>query len=163
MKGVVPLLLVALLLPAGRAGAAVSSGELIEKGAEYDGKAVEYSGEAIGEGMTRGDHGWINVSDGANALGVWVSAAALSSIHAYGTYRTGGDVLRIRGTFHRACAEHGGDMDLHADSVEVLERGSPTPREVPFATLLLAGIFLVTSLVAFLLWRHREKAVRARS
>ena len=159
MRSVLPLLFVALLLPPGRASADVSSGELIEQGAAYDGKTVDFSGEAIGESMQRGDHAWVNVSDGQNALGVWIRAEVLSSIHAYGTYATRGDVLRIRGTFHRACAEHGGDMDLHAETVAVVTHGAPTPHELSGVRVVAAGILLVASLVAFLLWRRREKVV----
>jgi len=157
MRTVSQLLFVTLLvLPAG-AFAGVSSAELIEKGAEYDGKPVDYTGEVIGDTMHRGDHLWVNVSDGQNALGVWIASDALPAIRHFGTYRARGDMVRIQGIFHRACAEHGGDMDLHAATVAVVTPGASTPHEVQGTSLILAGDLLFTSLVAFLLWRRREK------
>jgi LPXTG-motif cell wall-anchored protein len=157
-----PFFALLLLRPAG-VSADISSTELIEKGASYDGKQVEFTGEAIGDPMSRGDHLWLNVSDGANAIGVWVARAALPAIRHFGTYRARGDVLRIQGVFHRACAEHGGDMDLHAVTIAVVRPGAATTEEVNETSLLLGGVLLLTSLVAFVLWRRREKAVRSPS
>jgi LPXTG-motif cell wall-anchored protein len=158
-----PFVALLLLRPAG-VSANVSSTELIEKGATYDGKQVEFIGEVIGDAMHRGDHLWVNVSDGSNsALGVWVARDAFPAIRHFGTYRARGDVLRIQGLFHRACAEHGGDMDLHAATIAVVRPGATTREEVDETSLILSGVLLLTSLVAFLLWRRREKAVRSPS
>ena len=161
MKRLAAMACAALLLLPTRARGEVSSTELIEKGAEYDGKPVDYTGEVIGDAMHRGEHVWVNVSDGQNALGVWVARDAFPAIRHFGTYRARGDVVRILGIFHRACAEHGGDMDLHAVTIAVVRPGATTTEEVDETSLVLGGVLLLTSLVAFVLWRRREKAQRS--
>jgi hypothetical protein len=41
-----------------------------------------------------------------------------------GGYGKKGDNVRVEGVFHRACPEHGGDLDIHAGSVTVLSTGA---------------------------------------
>jgi hypothetical protein len=41
----------------------------------------------------------------------------------YGDYHNIGDSVRVTGVFNRACKEHGGDMDIHCDSIEVVSNG----------------------------------------
>ncbi|MDP2927900.1 MAG: DNA-binding protein, partial [Candidatus Omnitrophota bacterium] len=53
----------------------LSSSELINNAKEYDGKLIVYSGEVIGDVMLRGEFAWVNINDGQNALGAWMSAA----------------------------------------------------------------------------------------
>jgi hypothetical protein len=142
--------------------AAVSSGELIERGKEYDGREVEFEGEAIGDAMARGDHVWVNVSDGSNsALGVWATESVWPALRFYGSAEARGDVVRVRGIFSRACAEHGGDMDIHATSVVVLTPGAPTSHPVSMRRVVAAAVLLAASPVLFLLWKRREKRMRA--
>lgn len=102
----------------------IGSNDLIEKAKEYDNKKISYSGEVIGDIMKRGDYAWINVSDGNNAIGVWLPSTETSMITRVGSYSVKGDTVRVIGTFHRACSRHGGDMDIHADNIEVLQPGS---------------------------------------
>lgn len=101
----------------------VSSSELINNAKQYDGKIVGYQGEAIGDIMTRGDYAWVNVNDGDNAIGIWVSAALAKKISLTGGYKSRGDKIEISGIFHRACLEHGGDLDIHAQSIGIIEPG----------------------------------------
>jgi len=40
-----------------------------------------------------------------------------------------GDTVEVTGVLHRACPQHGGDLDLHATRLEVLTTGGrPRPR-----------------------------------
>jgi len=160
MSGLAAWLAGAWLLAAGPAPAQVSSGELIEHAAQHSGQPVEYVGEVIGEPMIRGDHLWLNVSDGQNALGVWVAVRDLPPIRGYGSYEAHGDVVQVRGTFQRACPEHGGDLDIHAASIVVVQPGTTTTHETKDSSLVLAGLLLLTSVGSFVLWRRRERKVR---
>lgn len=101
---------------------AVSSTELINNAKLYDGKEVKYSGEAIGDVMARGAFAWANINDGANAVGIWVSRSLAGNIGYTGSYKSIGDAVEVVGTFHRACPEHGGDLDIHA---QALRRAAP--------------------------------------
>lgn len=116
-----------------------SSGGLVDAPKEWDGKTVSFTGEAIGEAMVRGDKAWIhlnddayyleNVEEGAHlggyntGMAVWIDASLAKQIQFFGDYKHEGDVAKVSGVFNAACAEHGGDMDIHATSLEILTSG----------------------------------------
>ncbi|MFA4992574.1 MAG: DNA-binding protein [Candidatus Omnitrophota bacterium] len=101
----------------------LSSSELIGNAKEHDGKSVTFTGEAIGDIMLRGEFAWVNINDGDNALGIWMSAALAKEINFTGSYKARGDKVEVTGIFHRACSEHGGDLDIHAQSLRKLGDG----------------------------------------
>ena len=109
-----------------------SSAELVEQPKKYDGTEVTFAGEAIGEGMVRGaapgststtTPTYKNVEEGARlaaTTAAWRSGCPrprrgdrhLRRLQARGRHRGG------EGVFNAACAQHGGDMDIHATSLE---------------------------------------------
>lgn len=97
--------------------------DLIENSKALDGKYIELKGEAIGESMRRGAYTWINISDGSNAIGIWLNNQEADKVKNYGSYKFKGDVVKVAGTFSRACSEHGGDMDIHGESLSSVETG----------------------------------------
>jgi hypothetical protein len=101
----------------------ISSAELINNAKEYDGKSVVYQGEVIGDVMKRGGFAWINVHDGRNAVGIWLDNALTKEIIYTGSYQTIGDSVEIIGIFSRSCPEHGGDLDIHAQSLRKIASG----------------------------------------
>ncbi|MBI4706772.1 MAG: DNA-binding protein [Candidatus Omnitrophica bacterium] len=101
----------------------ISSSELINNAKEYDGKVVTFEGEVIGDVMVRGDFAWVNLSDISNAIGIWMPADLARQIAYTGSYKSKGDALEVAGTFHRACPEHGGDLDIHALSLRKTDAG----------------------------------------
>ena len=102
---------------------AAPSNELIYNAAQHDYEPVTYEGEVIGDIMKRGDHAWINVHDGRNAIGVWIKTSLVKDIVYTGGYKFQGDRIEITGVFHRACIEHGGDLDIHAHAVRTIVPG----------------------------------------
>jgi len=122
----------------------VSSTEMIESASALDGTSVLYSGEVVGDVLYRGNYAWINVSDGSNAIGVWVPAAEAKKIESTGRYRFTGDTVSVSGTFHRACTDHGGDMDIHADTVLVTEKGHAV-EDAPSGTLMISAVIFFLS------------------
>ena len=139
MKKKIALLLTVLALAAAVAAPAaqaarqpVGSAELIENSAAYDGQTILFEGEAVGDILPRGDYAWVNVSDVDNsALGIYLPAALAKAIRTTGRYGVTGDRVRITGVFHRACAEHGGDMDLHAETLEIVTPGRAQEPAIP--------------------------------
>jgi len=121
----IPAFLISTILffPLSSFAGSISSNELIKNAKEYDGKPVVYTGEVIGDVMLRKEHAWANVNDGNNALGVWMSASSAKEINYTGSYKSIGDKIEVKGIFHRACLEHGGDLDIHAESVRKIESG----------------------------------------
>jgi hypothetical protein len=101
----------------------ISSAELINNAKDYDNKSVVYQGEVIGEVMARGEYAWINLNDGKNALGIWLKKDLAKTIANAGSYKTIGDVVEVAGVFHRSCLDHGGDLDIHAESLSQIKGG----------------------------------------
>lgn len=155
---IVPLLMFALLPAAALADeGVVNSTELIDHAADYDGKTVVYEGEAIGDILYRGEYAWIAVSDGGNTVGCYVAASDAKKIAYLGRYGVTGDTVRIVGVFHRVCAEHGGDMDLHADSFEIVRLGSSAEQKCP-KTLVVAACLLPLPAAALLVLAWKRKS-----
>ncbi|NPV59904.1 MAG: DNA-binding protein [Actinobacteria bacterium] len=167
--------LVATVFPwCGTAQAAeeVSVEDLISEMQKYDGREVEITGEAIGDVMMRGDYGWITVNNDAYAvtsveegrdfagysnlgIAVWAPRDELKGIQVLGGYKNKGDEVRVKGVFHRACPEHGGDSDIHAVSIEVLERGRAIPHPFAWWKLILALALAAVALALASMWRKR--------
>lgn len=130
----------------------IPSNILIEQAKEYDGKEVEFYGEVVGEPMKRGDFVWINVFDNFNAVGIWVKANEADIIKFAGDYHNQGDAILVKGVFHRACPQHGGDLDIHAISIDKIREGYPIAHFVPqeknkSARTLLILLLAVTIIV----------------
>jgi hypothetical protein len=132
----------------------LSSSELIKNAKEYDGKLIAYSGEVIGDVMLRGEFAWVNINDGENAMGIWMNAALAQEIKFTGNYKSRGDNLEIVGVFHRACLEHGGDLDIHAQSWRKIGNGRMVKEKLNFdkvrlSLILLGALFLIWILTLF--------------
>lgn len=163
MQKVFKVIFLVLLLVVPATARAFASGEieinrLISLSDRYDRQQVTVRGEAIGEPMDRSDGScWINISDGTNAIGVKFKAEDAAIVTRFGNYKQKGDVIRVEGTFYRAAPEDGGEMDIHARSVEVVQKGRPVPETVRGTKVLAAAVLAaLTGLFAFVL---RRKAV----
>lgn len=139
----------------------VSSQDLVENASQWDGKKVELEGEAIGDIMPRGDHAWINLLDESTAIGIWISQTTLPPLQFTGQYFSQGDRVRVRGIMHRACPEHGGDLDIHADSAAVVKLGAITPHPVQNDRLWLCAVSIILGMICAGFWRYREKKLLA--
>jgi len=123
-------LFVILFLPYNCFAQSISSPELINNAKQYDGKTVVYEGEVIGDIMVRGEYAWINVNDGKTAIGIWIDKDLTKNILYAGSYKSKGDWVEITGVFHRACVEHGGDLDIHAQAIRKIGLGRQTPERL---------------------------------
>ena len=122
----------------------VELNNLIENAKQLDGQEVTVQGEAIGERMDRGDYSWININDGTNAMGIWLSKEDAEKILNYGNYKNKGDIVKITGTFQRACVEHGGEADIHNSVVEIVQEGN-----IVYEHISTVKIMITIILVAF--------------
>jgi len=73
--------------------------------------------------MRRADYAWVNVKDGSRAIGIWIHSSLLKDVAYSGSYKSKGDAVEITGIFRRACPEHGGDLDIHAEALRVTSGG----------------------------------------
>jgi hypothetical protein len=105
--------------------------ELVAVDRELDGSVVTLEGEAIGEDLhADADHRWVNLMLDGTAVGVWMSNEDAAAIENYGDYDTRGDVVMVNGVLNIACDRHGGEFDIHADSVQVAETGAPVEHPI---------------------------------
>lgn len=126
---------------------AASSSDLINNAVQYDDKVVEYRGEVIGEVMARGRYAWVNVNDGVNAIGINCDRSLVEDIRYGGSYKFKGDTIEVRGIFHRACLEHGGDLDIHAQSLNVITPGKEVPENLNLGKLKIALLLLAVLII----------------
>ena len=152
------IVLLLLLMPAVALAedASVSSNDLIDHAKDYDRTTIVYEGEVIGDILNRGNFAWLNVYDGSNTIGVYVTAEQAKQISFIGGYGKKGDTIRITGVFHRACAEHGGDLDIHASSVVRLCAGNRVNMPLSrLTTILSIALPLPAGLLLLLVWKRR--------
>jgi hypothetical protein len=150
-----------------------SSTELVEQPSRYNGTVISFKGEAIGEAMVRGSDAWIHLNDDAymnrnveegapldgfnSGMPVWLPAPQAEKIGIFGDYKHEGDVVTVSGTFNAACAQHGGDMDIHATELQVDAPGHGAQDPIPRWKLVLAGCL---TLAVLLLWAANRRAGR---
>jgi len=126
----------------------VKINDLVENAKVYDGKTITIQAEAIGEVLERGEYAWININDKSNAIGVFVPIAEAKKITFFGDYAHTGDTVIITGIMHNACNEHGGELDIHAETITIVRLGSVTTRSV--STVKIASFGLLALLAALL-------------
>lgn len=131
--------------------------ELLLKAIGNDNVPVKVVGEAIGEPLVRGDHAWINVLDDSGvAIGVYVPVSEARKVQLFGDYARRGDTVAVTGVFHAACPSHGGDPDVHGESVSVLRRGGPVDHPVSFERVTIGLSLSALALLAGLALRRKE-------
>jgi len=151
-----------------------SSGELVEEPKRFDGSEVEFTGEVIGEVMVRGENAWIHINDDAyylknveegaklgglnSGMAVYLPARLTDPVTYYGDYKHEGDIVTIKGTFNAACAQHGGDMDIHAEELAVDVPGHAVVDQVMPWKLTLAIVLALLAAGLFVVQRRTEIA-----
>jgi hypothetical protein len=136
----------------------LTSTDLLNNTKRYDGQTVAYQGEVIGDIMVRGEYAWLHINDGITAIGAWIPKTLVSDIQHLGDYHQKGDIVEIRGEFHRACPEHGGDLDIHVQEITKIASGNRLLEPASISKLYL-GIFLtLISLLVYAVkfWKRKE-------
>jgi hypothetical protein len=135
----------------------IPSADLISRSKDFDDISLEYSGEVIGDVMQRGEYAWINVNDGVNAIGIWIPASMANNIKATGDFKHTGDRVQITGIFHRVCGEHGGDLDIHAKELRIVQSGGQKECNIYKGkrdwTLKLLGVLAIIWILSLLKMR----------
>lgn len=135
--------------------AALTAADLVSMESGMDGQTVRIEGEVISEALAGGNgHVWVNVLSEGVAVGVWMSREDAEAIDDFGTYRHSGDVIEVTGVFHEACDQHGGDLDIHVEKLNVIRQGEPIERPVSYWKIGLGVAGLVGARI--ILRRRRE-------
>lgn len=135
---------------------AIDGPGLIENAKSLNGQEITFQGEVVGDIMPRQDHYWINVLSNGTAIGIWITSEQRTRISHSGQYGSKGDQVEIEGLFQQACAEHGGDLDIHANSLVVVSDGSILPQHLNIIRLAVAaGLFILAIGCLSILFRKR--------
>jgi hypothetical protein len=151
------------------AAVSVTSNELHDCPATFDGRVVRYDGEVVGALLDRGDGVWVQLNDdvyadqaaplpthrdfrGGNAgLGVLLPADAAADIAWVGGPGRHGDLLEVVGRFHRVDAETGEVAIIRAEQVTVVRDGRPLqvpPSPARRVTAVVAAVVALGVVVA---------------
>ncbi len=136
----------------------VSISDLITQSRSYDGMVVTTEGEAIGDLMLRGEYGWVNLSDGNNAVGIYGPGSQLEQIKHLGRYQVSGDRVKVTGTFYDACPVHSGETDIHASGIEVAAAGRIVDEILDRSKLKLSLELVLLAMLAFALRQFVRRA-----
>lgn len=134
----------------------VEINQLIEQENRFNRTQVVVQGEAIGEPMERGDTCWVNLNDGTNAIGIKMKTSDARRIAMFGNYRQKGDTVRVTGTFYKACAEDGGETDIHAVSLEIISPGRVTERPLDSRKAAAAVSLAVLTALCLAALKHKK-------
>ncbi len=132
--------------------------KLLEKQTELDGKKITFHGELIGQPIFDQHGVFVNVMDNEfNALGIYLDKNMLVKFTHYGRHGQKGDYVQTTGIFHKVCAVHGGDTDLHATEITVLKAGKSNPEPIiPTFKVVFCFILLVLAIVLYLSAKQRR-------
>lgn len=139
---------------------------LQEADAYLNDQIVQVTGEVVGDRLNAEfDPGycWIVLQaneDNYAEIPVFMTLEFSELIDIYGSYGRKGTTLQIRGIFHLACPEHEGLTDLHADTVNVVEKGSITEQRFSLRSFAPGVALVVVGLVMMLVFRHMREGQR---
>lgn len=133
----------------------LSSEHLIKNAKSLDGKSITYKGEVVTAILNRVEYSWVNLNDGDNAIGVWCKSSQLAPIKFIGDYKNRGDMLEVEGKFNRACPMHGGELDIHADSVKIVNSGFSLKERISQRKLTLSTALFLITLSIVVIFRKR--------
>lgn len=134
-------------------------GVLVSANRALNDSEVSFTGEAVGDIVNADEgHKWVNIRGPSNsAISVYMPDDLAKLIQNVGDYHMTGTTLKITGTYHIACPEHEGELDVHASTAEVTDNGGPVTHmvapgrlEAAFVLCIVAGLLLM----AFLLVRR---------
>ena len=127
----------------------VAVGVLTAVNRALNGATVSFSGEVIGDVINAGDGNvWVNILSSGASIGVLMSAEDAEGITYGASYSTTGTTLQITGVYSIACADHQGELDVHATEVTVLDDGGKITHTVQRNDVVMG---LVLCLIGFAL------------
>lgn len=144
----------------------VTSYQLLDCPRAFDEKTVTFTGEVVGELITRRGGVWAQVNDDPYALiygplvghsahvgfnsgvAIWFPDGTHEIIQTVGRPSARGDVVQVVGTFLRADPNDGGGLSIRADSVTVLADGFTVDEPLHTLQLIVAAMLFAGALVA---------------
>lgn len=152
----------------------VSSAELIECPALFDGEVVVYSGEAVGAVLLRSHHAWVHLNDDVygdqlgplsrhRTVGGGNSGMAVSMPRSdaegvlVGNSRTHGTGMEVVGEFFKAYDGDGGAPAIVATEVRITRPAEHFIHATSGRRVIAASVLTPATLALLVLWRRRAR------
>ena len=141
--------------------------ELVQADSSYQGNYVQVVGEVVGDSLVAeedpGCH-WITLESletgSSSSISVLIDDKYLGYIDAYGRYNQVGTKLQVRGTFYLTCPSHEGIMDIHAESVQLVENGIKEHEQFDIATFIPGIVLVAFGIALTFLYNHLHEKER---
>jgi hypothetical protein len=155
---------------------AVTSNDLIDCAATFDGHTVRYTGEVVGAILLRGERAWVQLNDdvyarsigplpshrvavGGNAgVAVSIPASLARQIDEVGGHNARGDLVEVTGVYRSADPADGGGPAIQASTGRIVRPGAPVrhPLSVPRAAVAV-GLAVATASLGVYTYRLRRR------
>ena len=136
---------------------------LLSAGKRQDGRDVSFTGEAVGSPIVAdADHVWVNVKGGGAMVGVYMDAELAKRITHYAAYEQTGDMITVSGTYHLACPDHNGELEVHAEQVEINAEGESWTSSVNPVTYAAGFVLIVVGVTLTLVRQSLRGRARFR-
>ncbi len=137
---------------------------LLSAGTRQNDREVVFTGEATGSPIIAdANHVWVNVKNGGAMVGVYMDAQLAEQITHYARYEHTGDMITVQGVYHLACADHNGELEVHAESIEVNAQGESWASTVSPAMYVFGILFIVLGFALTLLRQTLHGRMRLRN
>lgn len=141
--------------------ASVDIHALLSAGERQNNREVMFTGEAVGEPIYADDQNvWINTKSDNAMIGVFMTSDQAAQIASFARYEQTGDMLQVCGTYHLACAQHNGELDVHASIVSIDAPGEEVKDPVASWTYAYGVIMIVIGCILFLNQNPIHKKIR---
>ena len=104
--------------------------------------------------MRRGDYAWVNMTDGTQTLGFWMTYSLARQIKYTASYDFKGDLLTVEGTFVAMSLKHDGDMEFDVSKIVKIIPGEKIVHTIDFDRIIF---LIVISVIALFLWILKKK------
>ncbi len=141
----------------------VTIDELLSADDRLDGRAVRFSGEAIGTALAAEEgYRWVNLLSDGQEIGVLMNEKQVGKIKHFGSYGEVGDTVTVRGVFHLACDAHADELEVHAANVKIKDRGRTVTRGFSSRRVIIAIIFVVLAVAIYVVERLTRRRRESR-
>lgn len=132
---------------------------LLAASQRQDGRKVTFSGQAVGTPIAAGENRvWINIKSGNSMIGVCMDKGMADEVKNFARYEHTGDTVTVEGVFNLACPSHAGELDVHADTIEVAAEGHAWRDKANPASYVIGAVLIVIglALIVHRMFRHQR-------
>ena len=128
--------------------------DLLGATSRMDKQEVSFTAEAIFSCIKAdNNHVWVNMLQDGSEIGVLMSNDDAQLIKNFGSYQTKGDTVLVQGVFNLVCKKHSGELDVHANSIKIVQEGENRTDQYSNKQLIACVLFVLIGVFLILLRR----------